>query len=131
MPTRGDQVGDVTGCPATTVEDDRLHVLRMAGKNFDGNARHDLPVSLQQLHLTAGDQRIIVVLHVADGVALTGVAGVLPFALLHVILRLGKRGHSLPALPDRVPSTVIEVQVRVDDNVDVFGRNADGGQVVE
>ena len=75
---------------------DCLHVAGVAGKNFHGDSGDDFLVSAQQLHLAGFDQRIVVLGHVADGVALVFV-GVAPFAFLDVILRLRKRGAILPS----------------------------------
>ena len=57
--------------------------------------------------------------------------GVLPFPFLHVILRFRERGDHLIALPDGVPAAMIEVQVSVDDDVDVFRRNARRAELLQ
>ncbi len=57
-------------------------------------------------------------------------ARVLPLAFLHVIFRFREGGDDLAGLAaDRIPSAVVEVQVGVDDDIDVFGRNAGGGRL--
>ena len=55
----------------------------------------------------------------------------LPLLLLHVILRSRKRRyHSIPAL-HRIPAAVVKMQMRIDDDVDIFRRDSGGVQVVE
>src|ERR1017187_3380325 len=70
------------------------------------------------------DQRVVVVRHIADPVALVLLMRVRQFALLDVVLRPRKRGYRLAVAIVRVPSAVIEVQVRVDDDIDLVRRHA-------
>ena len=41
----GNQIGDVASGLSAARDDDRLHVMRVAGKDFDPDARHDLAVA--------------------------------------------------------------------------------------
>ncbi len=55
----------------------------------------------------------------------------LPLAVGGIVFGFRKRRHDLVALERRVPAAVIEVQVGVDHDVNVFRRNAGGGQIVQ
>jgi hypothetical protein len=48
---------------------------------------------------------------------------VFPLAALHVVLRArkGRNGASIPVI--RIPAAVIEVEMRVDDDIDLVGRD--------
>src|SRR6266851_433781 len=128
--TGGNQVGNVAGGLASALDDYGLHVAGVAGKHFRRNSGDDFLVAAQQLHLTGFDQRIVVVSHVTDRVALVFM-GVLPFAFLDVVLCFWKGGYGFTGAEHGVPSAVVEVQVGIDDDIDVAGRNADGTEVVE
>ena len=54
-----------------------------------------------------------------------------PLPLLRVILCVWKGCYELFSATDCVPAAMVEMQVRVDDDVDVFGRNSCGVQIVE
>ena len=90
-----------------------------------------LPIAVQQHHLPGLEQRIVIRTHVADRVALQLQAAMLPLLFLHVILRVRKRCDHLIAAPHRIPATVVKMQVRIDDDVDIFRRDSGGVQVVE
>ena len=51
-------------------------------------------------------------------------AGVSPLAFLHVIFGAREGRHRLAIFVIGVPAAVVEVQVSVDDDVDLVGRNA-------
>jgi len=55
----------------------------------------------------------------------------LPFLPLCVVLRFRKRRHESIAAPNRVPSAVIEMEMGVDDDVDVFRGDSGGVEVLE
>ena len=124
------QVGDVTRRLSAALHQDRLHVARVSGIDADRYAGNNFRVAAQQRHLSAFDQRIVILRDVADPVALIFV-GVFPLAFLHVVLCLGESGGNLVALADGVPSAMIEVQMAVDDNVDIVRRDARLGELVE
>ena len=100
-----------------------LQIAGVAGIDLHGNAGNDFAVASEQLQLAVGEQRIVVVGHVADAVALMLLVSVLQFALLDVIGRARKGRDRLALLVVRVPAAVVEVQVSVDDDVDLVGRN--------
>src|SRR5436853_76625 len=86
--------GRITSVRSIVRTNSRLHVLGVAGNNLYEHAGDDFLISVQQMHLAAGDQRVVVVADVADGVALVLAAPVLPLGFLSVILRVGKcRDH--------------------------------------
>src|SRR5208337_1144760 len=116
----------------TSVHNHRLHVGRVAGKSFHGNAGNDFFVAFEQSHLAAGDERVVVVGEVADGVALAGLAGILPLAFGGVIFCPRKCGDYLSSfVTHRVPAAVVEVKMGIDDDVDVFGRDSGSGEIRE
>ena len=51
-----------------------------AGESFHRNSGDDFFAAFEQRHLAALDKRIVVVRDVADGIAVAGLAGILPFA---------------------------------------------------
>ena len=61
-----DQVGDVAGGLALALNDYGLHVAGMAGKYLHRNSRNDLLIASQQLHPATLDQRIVVLVQIAD-----------------------------------------------------------------
>src|ERR1700679_2072813 len=99
----------------------------MSGKSFHGDAGNDFFAALEQRHLAAGDERVVVVGDVADGVALAGLPRILPFAFGRIVFRTRKSWHDLAVFADRVPTAVVEMQMRVNDDVDVFGDDACDG----
>jgi hypothetical protein len=56
---------------------------------------------------------------------------VLPFLSTHDVPRVREGGHPLAVDQHRVPADVIEVEVGADHGVDLFAREAGGGEVVE
>jgi len=90
----------------------------VSGHDSDGDAGTNFAVSRDKFHLSGLDQRIVVVADVADAIALVLLLRVLPFAALHVVLRSRESCHSLAVLEDGVPTRMIEMQVRVDDDID-------------
>src|ERR1700720_437368 len=55
----------------------------------------------------------------------------LPLLLLHVIFRVREGCNNPIAAPHGIPAAVVEMQVRIDDDVDIFRRDSGGVQVVE
>src|SRR6185369_14865217 len=77
------------------------------------------------------DQRVVIITDIADAVAFARPLRVLPFTTLNVIFRIGKRWYCATIPVDGVPSTVIEVQMRVDDDIDFFWSDTHGVQAVQ
>ena len=80
MGAGGDQVADVAGTLAAALHHHRLHVAGVAGIDFHRDAGEDLFVAVQQMHLAALDEGIVVLAQVAHAVAL-----VLLFGLLNMM----------------------------------------------
>ena len=118
------QIGDVARFFAAALHHHRLHIRRMPRKNLDRISRHNFRIAIQQHHLPALNQRIVIRTHIADRVALQLQPPMLPLLPLRVILRLGKCRDYLITAPNRIPSAVIKMQMCVDDNVDILGRNS-------
>ena len=127
----GNQVGDVTRGLAIAFNNYRLHVRGVPPENIREYPGNDLLVAMQQVHLAIVDQRVIVLADVADSVALMLTTAVLPFALLHVVLRFGKSCDHLTILAYRVPATMIEVQVSINDHINVVGRYPAGAEILQ
>ena len=92
----------------------------MAGENSHRNAGYDFLIAMQQMHLSAFNQRIIVIADVADGVTLELPASMLPFTFLYVVLSFGKRRDCPAVFAHCVPAAVVKMQMAIDDDVDVF-----------
>ena len=130
MGGRGNQVADEAGVLALTLNVYGHQPMRMAGKALNANARADQCFGgLNQPHLTAGDHRLVIVCNVADAVALPLAAAMLYLAQMGNILRIRKEGLGLATFVEhRVPTTVVPVQVRVDDDVNVLRPEPCGNQ---
>src|SRR5579884_3932407 len=127
----GYQVGNVAGFLTVAGDGDGLHVLRVAGVNLDRDAGQQLAISMQQLHLSRLDQRVVVVADVADAIAFGLKLAMLPLPMLDVVLGVRESRDPLAVAVNRVPSTVIEMQMRVDDGVNVFGSDANSMERVQ
>ena len=125
----GNQIGDIAGGLATAFDHHSLHVLCVSRKDPDRDAGNNLLVAFHGLHLAAGNQRIVVVADVADGIALVLLASMLPLPFLHVILGVRESCDNLVSLSHRVPSTMVEMQMGVDDDVDILGRNTCSSEI--
>src|SRR3989440_341324 len=103
----------------------------MARKDFDRNSRNNFLIAAQQLHLPAFNQWIVVLADVADGVALELLVPMQPLAFRRVIHRSRKRRHNFSTLPHGIPSAVVEMQMAVDYDIDLFRRNSCSRQVLQ
>src|SRR4029077_17190324 len=77
------------------------------------------------------DKRVVIITEIGDGIAFVLLARVLPLAFLHVILRVRESGNDFVSLTYGIPSAMIEVQMGVDDDVDIFGRNTRGAEIIQ
>src|SRR5450631_849782 len=102
----------------------------MPRKYGDRNAGYNFLIALQQLHLSAFHQRIVVLDEVAHAISLVFMR-MSPLPLLHVVGRLGKSGRHAAAAAHRVPAAMVEVQMSVDDDVDVFGSDTSRGEILQ
>src|SRR5437870_13601955 len=100
----------------------RLMVGGMSARHHYRDSGESLGVPFQVLPEIHVRDRRKVLFQIARPRPLVGTDGVFVLAALHEILGLWERGHDLAVLPVRVAATMIEVQVRVDDHVDVFDR---------
>ena len=94
------------------------------------DAWRDFPVAFQQPPLTRSFHRQEVVGDVAGAVALGGPLGMLQFAALHDVARIGKRRDELAVHAARIPAAVVEMQVRIDDQVDLLRPNPALGKLL-
>src|SRR2546427_13037978 len=101
----------------------------MARRNLDANAGNDLLVAVEQVRLRLGRQKEVG--DVARAVPLRGAQRVLPLAALSVVAGARERRDQLRAVAPDVPTTVVEVQVRVDDDVDVLGSEPVALEIIE
>src|ERR1700682_6680097 len=85
--------------------------------------RHHSIVSVHQQPPIRFLERAKIVWNIAATVALSRILRVLKFLTLHNILGVGKSGYSFPILVPGVPTAVVKMQMRVDDNVYLFGPN--------
>src|SRR5204862_1609603 len=106
-----------------------LHVPIMAWRNLNANAGNDLVVAVEEVRLGLGGQEQVS--DVTRAVPLRGAQGVLPLAALHDVTGAPKRRDQLRAVAPDVPAAVVEMQVRVDDDVDVLGSEPVALEAVE
>src|SRR5580700_1368685 len=137
MRAGGDQVGDVAGMPPRRLDVNPHQLRRVTREALDRDTRDDLLdlpgplgwVKIEERHLAALDQRVVVVADVADGIALQLQMAVLHLAAMREVARVGEGGHHATLWRKRrVPAAVVEMQVRVDDDVDLFRTNAGRGK---
>src|SRR5450631_4072907 len=103
----------------TASNDYRLHVRRVPWKRLHRDTRNNLLAAFEQRHLPARDQRIVVLRDVTDGVPFAWMARILPLAFWREVFGARKRRHELAIrITDSIPSAMIKMQVRIDDNVD-------------
>src|SRR5262249_43375194 len=125
------EIGNVAGLSRAALDDDRLHVRSVSGKNLDGDSGYNLPASAQKFHLPSFNQGIVVLADVADAVACKLPACMLPLPFLHEILCSRKRRHNSFGVEHGVPTAMVEVQVCVDDDVDVVRSNPSSVHVIQ
>ena len=102
-----------------------MHVARVTRINHDGDAGHYFAVSIQQAHLTASNQGIVVVADVAHPIAFELFRPVLPFPTLRVVGCVRKGGFDFSVfIAEGVPPTMVKVKVRVDDDFNFLATNA-------
>src|SRR6516225_6520114 len=96
----------------------------MSREYLDGDALDDVRFSPQEPHLSAADQRVIVVGQVTDTVALVLLVGVPQLALLDVVNGVRKGRLRLTVLIKGVPTAMIEMKMCIDDDVDLVWRDS-------
>ena len=131
---RGDQVADVDCVRCARAGCSRLrrpgwldmhahHLRRVSGEQLHPDAgaylrRGACAGQIQQRHLAALHQRVVVGREVADAVALQLQVAVLHLAAMGKVAGVGEGGgHAAVRMQRRVPAAVVEVQVGVDHNV--------------
>ena len=96
-----------------------LHTSGVPRANLHPHARNDFRVPIQKLRLRLrGGEKM---LHIAGAIALRGMVRIFPFAALHEISRAREGRHKLSVLAPNIPPAMVEVQVRIDDDVDILG----------
>src|SRR5512146_159461 len=98
-------------------------MVRVSGKHADRDSRTDLAIAGDQLHLAGLDQWIVVVADIADAIAFVLLLRVFPLAALYVVLRPRKGRDRASIFVVRVPAAVIEMKMRIDDDIDFVGRD--------
>src|SRR5579859_545548 len=131
VPGGGNQIRNIAGGPSRAAKEYAPHVARVPGPDLDGDSRRYLGVAFNQLHLAGLDQRIVIGAEVAYAIALQLQRSVLPLAQRSVVLRLGERGDGLPVLINRIPAAVIKMKMGIDDDIDLVGGHAGGGEVFQ
>src|SRR3954453_13331639 len=64
----GNEIAYVRGGVAAAAYDDCLVVARVSGRKFDADAGHNLALAGDQFHLSAADERIVIVCEIADAI---------------------------------------------------------------
>ncbi len=124
MSRRGNEVRGEENCFSAAGQANAHHIRVVARRPNHFHSRDDFRVSFQQPPLPGFLHRQEVFGKVAGAVAVRGRFGVLEFVALHDVARIREDGQRFPVHDARVPAAMIEVQMRVDHNVDLFGRNA-------
>ena len=128
----GNEVADIGGLFVLAFDDDRLVMGGVSGKQLDTDAGNDRRIAVEQSRPSAGDERIVVVSEIADAVAFVLQVGVGQFAALVVVAGARKGGdQGAIGAADGVPAAVVEVKMSVDDNVEIVGSKAGGGEIGE
>src|SRR5579884_877259 len=131
MPVGGKEVGDVAGGLAGGMDHDGLHSGGMARQDADFQAGEQFAIALEEGHLAALDQGIVVGAEIAHAIALVLAPGVLPFGALHVIASAGEAGDEAVAAAEGIPAAMIVMKVGVDDDIHLVGGDAGGGEALE
>src|SRR5690606_16525088 len=119
---RGDEVRKVEGALPARLDEDPLMEGYVAGSRDDGDPRHYLALPLHQIEAPRLVDRDEVVREVRGGGALVRVRGEFVLAALHDVAGVGEReANATVRVTVGVPSPVIEVQVRVDDDRHILG----------
>ncbi len=93
----------------------------MSGHHNYFNAGNDFRVTVQKIPLTRLLHGHEIIWEIAGAIAFGWRAGVLKFLALHKVSRVWKRRHGNTVHDARVPSAMIEMQMGIDDDVDLFG----------
>ena len=102
----------------------QLHALHVRGVTWHASQFHprsDRAIALEQRQFAFRFQPRVVFQDVAGAVAFVGMLGVFEFSALHHVLRVGIRGDDLISFHARVSAAMIEMQVRVDHDVNFAG----------
>ena len=103
----------------------------MAGTRDDGNSGHNFCLSFDQLHLARINQWIVIVAEIAHAIALQLQLSVPPFAFGCVVFCLGEGGNGVPVAIYSVPAAMVEMEMRVDDDVNVFRSRTSFAEAVQ
>src|SRR5580658_9171197 len=128
---RGEKIGDEGDGFAAAGEQYGLNVRVVAGDARDGNAGEDFLVAVDEMpQALLGDGREIF-RKIAAAIAFGGLHGVFKFATLNDVLGAAEGGPKTIIDEARVASTVIEVEMGVDDEIDLIGGDPVLGESVD
>ena len=121
MDVRGgwNEIADVARTLAVGFED-HSHVIRGVSRiELHGDSWRDLGIAIEDHSLSVADQRIVVVREITDAVAFMLFVRMREFTFLHVVLCARKRRRNCSiTLAKCVPTAMIKVEMRVDDDID-------------
>ncbi len=129
MGAGGDEVGDVAGMLARGLNVDGEELRGVAREALDGNAGDDgggfAGLRVEKGHLAGGDEGIVVIGDVADGIALELEMAVGDFTAMGEVAGVGESGGDAAVRSaGRVPTAMVEVKMGINDDVDFFGADA-------
>ena len=83
----GNEIGEEAECLAAAFGGDHHHVAVMAGGAAHPDARRNFEIAIHQRHAAASDERVVILVEVADAVADQPLVGMLPLAARGEVLR--------------------------------------------
>src|SRR2546427_5112390 len=112
---------------ASLIQPPTLHRSIVPGMRFHPQTRHDLVVGLLQLQLPVLLNRPPILWQVACSIALARVFGMFELIARNEVARIGKRRNSISFFVElRISTRVIEMQMSVNDDRDLFRSYARG-----
>src|SRR5690242_11094223 len=124
MMPRGQKIRNKNDGLAAAGEFDGLNVGVVAGDALDGDAGKNAAASLQHAPLSRFADGEHVLREIAGTVALGWMKSMLDLGAVNVVFGVGKRGNRDAVGQPRAAAGVIKVEMRVDHDVDLRGRDA-------
>ena len=115
----GNEIGEKEGRLTAAREFHALHIGGVAGDADKLDSGDDGAIVLEEREPARGCEGREIFPQIAGAIALGGMHGVVEFALLDNILSVRKGGDDFVAFDARVSAAMVEVEMRVDDDINV------------